>query len=114
MENRVKAELQAVKDKTDEQDKFVSILADKIAKNSKEIKMVYNGDYSESDTERDIVLEKVIIHNDIQDETHDNTSEDMLDQTFLNPSSGFTCNTCNFVATNKSGLKNLRSKHTNN
>ena len=105
IENKVKAELKAVKDKTDEQEKFVTMLADKIAKNSKEIKMVYNGNYSESDTERDIVLENVVNQIEIQDDTHDNTSEELLDQTFLNPSSGFNCNDCNFVLNNKSGLK---------
>ena len=68
MENKVKAELQAHKVKTDEQEKIVSILADKIAKNSKEIKMVYNGNYLESNTERDIVLENVVNQSEIQDE----------------------------------------------
>ena len=73
--------------------------------------MVYNGNYSESDTETDIVNN----HSEIQDAAHDNTSEDLIDQTFLNPSSGFNCNECNFVATNKSGLKkHKKSKHTKN
>ena len=62
--------------------------------------MFYNGNYSERDTERDIAVNQ----GEIQEETRENTSEEMLDQTFLNPSSGFNCNDCNFVAINKSCL----------
>ena len=54
------------------------------------------------------MIQKKIQKIEIQNETNDNTNDDLLDQTFMNPSAGFTCNECNFVAQNKSGLKRHR------
>ena len=41
--------------------------------------MVYDGNCLESDTERNIVSEYVANQSKIQDETNNNTSEDLLD-----------------------------------
>ena len=76
-------EVKALKVKAETNEKIVSILEDKIAKNRKEIKQVYNGNYSESDAESD------------------NVANNEVDQTFLNPSADYNCNDCNFIAKTK-------------
>ena len=88
-------------------------MANRIAKNSKQINIIWNGNDPEEDLETEV--NKADENIEIQDEPNDNTSDELLDQTFMNPSAGFNCNECNFVAKNKSGLKNHRkSKHTKN
>ena len=113
MENKCKAEVQAIKVKADEHEKLASILENRIAKNSKQIYIIWNGNDPEEDLEKEV--NEVDKNIEIQHETNDNTTEELLDQTFMKPSAGFNCNECNFVANNKSGLKNHRkSKHTKN
>ena len=119
LEKRLDVELKALKYKANEQEKFSSILSDKISKNSKEIYIVWNGEDPESDTEKDIDTQNKVNHSEqnseVQEEALDTTSDNVLDQTFLNPSAGFNCKNCNYVATNKSGLKkHNKSKHNKN
>ena len=119
LEKRLDVELKALKDKSNEQEKFSSILSDKISKNSKEIYIVWNGEDPESDTEKDIDTQNKVNHSEqnseVQEEALDTTSNNVLELTFLNPSAGFNCNNCNYVATNKSGLKkHNKSKHNKN
>ena len=42
-----------------------------------------------------------------------NTNDDLFNQTFLNPSDGFTCKNCSFNAKNKTGLKKHRKAKRN-
>ena len=87
-------------------------MSDKISKNSKEIYIVWNGEDPESDTEKDIDTQNKVNHSEqnseVQEEALDTTSDNVLDQTFLNPSAGFNCNECNCFTKNKSGLKKHR------
>ena len=96
MEQIYSTELKALKVKAETNEKIVSILEDKIAKNRKEIKQVYNGNYSESDAESDNIANNEVDQSDknieIQNGNHNKTNDDFLDQTFLNPSAGFNCN----------------------
>ena len=106
MENKCKAEVQAIKVKADEHEKLASILENRIAKNSKQIYIIWNGNDPEEYLEKEV--NEVDKNIEIQHETNDNTTEEILDQTFMNPSAGFNCNECIFPAKNKSGLKNHR------
>ena len=116
MERNFDIELKAFKHTANEQEKFAFILSDRISKNSKEINIVWNGEGPESDTERDIDTQNKVNQSEenskVQDKTLDTPSDNVLDQTFLNPSAGFICNNCNYVAQNTTGLKkHNNSKH---
>ena len=77
-----------------------------IDKNSKQINTIWNGNDPEEDLENEV--SKADKNIEIQDEANDNTCDDLLDQTFMNPYAGFKWNECNFVTKNKSGLKKHR------
>ena len=95
-------------------------MADKIAKNTKEIKNVAGVD-SESELDRDIIpeMDEVMEKEDDESEKNkeilneNNTNDDLFDQTFLNPSDWLTFKKdCSFIAKNKTGLKKHRNgKH---
>ena len=51
LEKRLDVELKALKDKANEQEKFSSILSDKISKNSTEIHIVWYGEDPESESQ---------------------------------------------------------------
>ena len=51
---------------------------------------------------------------DDKEELEDQDTTDPLDRTFLNPSLGFSCKKCDFVAKNAGGLKtHTKRKHKN-
>ena len=109
----------ALQQKTEQQEKLNLKLADKIAKNTKEIKNVAGVD-SESELDRDIIpeMDEVMEKEDDESEKNkeilneNNTNDDLFDQTFLKPSDGLTCKDCSFIAQNKIGLKKHRkAKH---
>ena len=83
----------ALQQKTEQQEKLNLKLADKIAKNTKEIKNVAGVD-SESELDRDIIpeMDEVMEKEDDESEKNkeilneNNTNDDLFDQTFLNPS----------------------------
>ena len=112
---KLKSEVQQLQNTSDTHKEYSLFMKNKVTQISKKIEFMWKGYEIESDEETEVWQEEETCVEASKD--HSKTNNDTVEvhyQTVLNPSDGFTCSYCAFVARNKSGLKkHKKSKHTN-